>query len=71
MEREGLGDNEGEREAMSSLILFPPQGEVGAPGHKGSKGDKGDAVSVCGGWSLWRGEMWRMREGRPQIFLPS
>lgn len=56
---------------MSSLILFPPQGEVGAPGHKGSKGDKGDAVSVCGGWSLWRGEMWRMREGRPQIFLPS
>ena len=45
MEGEGLGGGWGYREAWFSLILFPLQGEVGAPGHKGSKGDKGDAVS--------------------------
>lgn len=70
---EGLG-NSGCGEPRSFLILFPLQGEVGAPGHKGSKGDKGDAVSgesPVRGWSSGRREGGGGGEGRSWSFLPS
>lgn len=56
-ERGTRGAQGKESPSWSSLIPFPLQGEVGAPGNKGSKGDKGDAVSVGpqgGRWSWGR-----------------
>lgn len=70
---EGL-EKAGHGEPGSFLIMFPLQGEVGAPGHKGSKGDKGDAVSrgsPVRGWSSGRRKGGGGGEGRLWSFLPS